>query len=263
VRRQRECPTCDAPAAAVPQMSLDEPAKDDDEWGDGSPYDMHGGNDVQCPKCTNILPPGSAACTRCGFDFRRRTKRKRTYQPLHASWETNLALKKRLTIWGALQGASVAVTLTFNAFVAMDPAGFVLSWLGFAAMTAFLLGTFDRIDLERDTRGRVKLVKTRRLFFFIAAITPTEVVGFEGVSTSRSNEVTGWEWLVFTFLLICGVLPGLVWWFFVIHKVTFHVALTRDHGYAAVIVYQGWSQEQMWEIARTLSDASGLKCDGV
>jgi hypothetical protein len=270
VRRQRECPSCDgpgdAPKGAIPNLSLDEPGDEaggGPDEGEGSPYDLHGGNDISCPKCTNVLPPGSKFCTRCGYDFRRRTKKKRTYQPIQAGWETDWPLRKRLKVWGVLQVISVMLSLVFNRQVGGDVPGFLLSCLGFAAMTAFLLGTFDRVDLERDTRGRVKLTKTRRLCFFIASLTTTDVVGFEGVLTSRSSEVTGWEWVVFSFLLLMGVLPGLVWWYLVIHKIHFQVALARDHGYAAVIVYRGWSQAQMWEIARTLCDASGLKCDGV
>jgi hypothetical protein len=259
VRRQRECPACDAPAGEPPPR----PAADTEDEDDGSPYDIHGGADVPCPKCTNFLPPGSLFCTRCGYDFRRRKKRVKTYQPLSASWETNMALKRRLTIWGVLQGLNLAATLTLHAYVGLDPAGLVLSWIGFAAMTAFLMGTFDRIDLERDTRGRVKLTRTRRLCFFIASVTPIDVQGYEGVATGRSSEVTGWEWMVFLFLLISGVIPGLVWWYLVIHKITFHVDLTRDHGYPEMMVYRGWSEAQMRDIARVLSDASGLKCQGV
>ncbi len=258
VQRQRECPVCDA-AEAPP---LPSPPADDDEE-DGSPYDIHGGADVPCPECTNHLPPGSKFCTRCGYDFRRRKKRIKTYQPLKASWDSTMSLKRRLGLWGILQVLSIAGTMIFNRFVSMDLAGFALSFLGFAAMTAFLLGTFDRIDMERDTRGRVKLLRIRRLFFFIAAVQPIDVVGYEGVATGRSNEVTGWEWLVFFFLLVSGVLPGLVWWYLVIHKITFHVDLTRDHGYPEVMVYRGWSEEQMRDIARTISEASGLRCEGV
>jgi hypothetical protein len=129
-------------------------------------------------------------------------------------------------------------------------------------MTSFLLGTFDRLDLVRDDRGKVTLTKTRRICFFTAYALPIDVRGHEGIVTGRSNEVTGWEWLVFFFLLVSGIIPGLVWWYYIIHKITFQAALARDHGYPAAIVYQGWDEAQMRDIAVTLSGAAGLHLAG-
>jgi hypothetical protein len=262
VVRQGECPRCDAPPPgsgeeAVPDLSVGGPADDED---DGTPYLLNGGNDVPCPKCTNMLPPGGVVCTRCGWHLRRRKKLVKTYQPLARSWETNYSLRTRRTIWGGLQllafagGVAVNLTLFDGAWFS-----FVFSTIGFAVMTSFLLGTFDRLDLLRDEKGRVTLTKTRRVCFFTAVTLPIDVRNHEGVVTGRSSEVTGWEWLVFFFLLISGIIPGLVWWYYVIHKITFHAALARDHGFPSAILYQGWDEGQMRDIAVTVSGAAGLR----
>ena len=50
-----------------------------------------------------------------------------------------------------------------------------------------------------------------------------------------------------------------MWWYVVINKPNFHVALAVDHGHAEVYVYRGKSEEQMHEIGRVLVDASGLR----
>jgi hypothetical protein len=240
-------------------LSLDDPADDvlDD---DGQPYVLDGGNDVSCPKCTKQLPPGSVFCTRCGYDFHRRRKVAKTYQPLARAWETNFSLERRLSIYLLVQVLGIALGVAFTVFSPYgDWLGFIFSTLLFAVMTSFLLGTFDRIELRRDEKGRVVVTKQRRYCFFLAPPRRIEIRGFEGVLTGRVSEVSGWEWIVFGILLLSGIIPGLVWWYFVIHKITFQVALAQDHGQVAEIVYRGWSEEQMHEIQRVLCDASGLR----
>ena len=113
-------------------------------------------------------------------------------------------------------------------------------------------------DLLRNEKGKVTLTKTRRVCFFTAVTLPIDVRGHGEVVTGRSSEVTGWEWLVF-FFLIPMVIPGLVWWYYVIHKITFRAALARDHGFPAAIVYEGWDEAQMRDVAVTLSGAANLR----
>jgi hypothetical protein len=264
VRRQRECPTCDAPEPGEPSLSLDDPAPvppgDDD---DGNPYILHGGNDVLCPSCSKALPPGSTFCTRCGLDFERGKKKQRTFEPLTRNWETTLSSEKRLFLWGICQAANFLMGVLIRSLIGGSMAPFIIANVGFAVMTAFLMGTYDTLAMHRDARGRVTVTKTWRMCFFIASITTTEVRGFSGVATSCFNEVSAWEWLVFWCLLFMGILPGIGWWFCVIYQTTYQAALTRDHGHIGLILFQGWGREQMRDIASTVADASGLPCEGV
>jgi hypothetical protein len=263
IARQGECPYCaqDEEDGGLENLdlSLDEPSAEDSE-DDSRPYVLDGGNDVSCPKCTMQLPPGSVFCTRCGYDFRRKKKAVKTYQPLARAWETNFSLARRRSIYVVVQVLGLALGLTFN-LLSNEPdwMAFVGSTLLFAAMTAFLLGTFDRIELRRDQKGRVTVTKLRRYCFILAPEKRIEIRGFEGVVTGRTSEVSGWEWIVFAILLLSGIIPGLVWWYYVIHKITFQVALAQDHGHVAEIVYRGWNEEQMHDIQRVLCDASGLR----
>jgi hypothetical protein len=266
VVRQGECPYCDGATPApsqevIPNLSLDAPPDPDEE--DGTPYELDGAGDVPCPKCTNMLPPGGVVCTRCGWHLRRRKKLVKTYQPLVRSWETNHSLKTRQTIWAGLQLCAFVAGLIANLLMA-DPAwiSFVFSMFGFAGMSSFLMGTFDRIDLVRNEKGKVTLTKTRRVCFIEAVTLPIDVRGHEGIVTGRTSEVSFWEWLVF-FCLLPGIIPALFWWYYAIHKITYRASLARDHGYPAAIGYEGWDEKQMRDIAVTLSGAAGLRLDGI
>ncbi len=105
VRRQGECPSCDAdkmPAAPPEPIwpSVDSPDEEDKEEEDRSPYGVDGADDVKCPKCSMMLPPGSVLCVRCGFHLTKRKKIAKTYQPIEREWETNASFQTRRTIFG-------------------------------------------------------------------------------------------------------------------------------------------------------------------
>jgi hypothetical protein len=265
VRRQGECPSCDADTTTTtaPEPiwwpSVDAPAEADEE--DSSPYGVEGADDVQCPECCMMLPPGSVLCVRCGYHLTKRKKVAKTYQPIDRMWDTNGSRQGRLTAFWCVEAATLALGLT-GVFVAGADLGiFIGSFLGLTVMLGFVLGTFDRIQLTRDARGRVRLTKTWHICFFARQPQTTEVRGYEGIASGRYRDLGQWDWLIFFFLFLSGVIPGLIWWYFAIHKVNFHASLTRDHGYPAYVVYSGWDEMQMKEIAYTLRDATGLHYD--
>jgi hypothetical protein len=259
IERQGECPYCNPKPTAIPDLSIEDRDEDED---DGTPYTLDGGNDVSCPKCTNQLPPDSVFCTRCGYDFRRRKKAVKTFQPLARSWETNFPLERRLSLFLLLQVVGLGLALTYvfvNGFSFGEGwGGFFGSIFLFAGMTSFLMGTFDKVELRRDEKGRVTLTKLRRYCFYPAPPRRIEVRGYEGVLTGRSSETSAWEWMIF-FILLVGIIPAIIWYYYAIHKITFHVALARDHGHIEEYVYKGWREDQMQDISRTLCDASGLR----
>lgn len=267
VRRQRECPDCDAAALPTTEQeepvwwpSVDEPDPKDDE-DDPSPYAVEGAEDVPCPKCCFLLPPGSVLCVRCGFHLKKRKKIARAYQPMERVWETNASYSVRLTLFGNCEAAALALGLIGVFWGGADLGVFLSAYLGLTAMLAFLFGTFDRIHLTRDTRGRVRLTKTWRVAFFARPPREIDVRGYEGIVSGQHRDVSAWEYWIFFFLLFFAVVPGIIWWYLAIYKVTFHVSLSRDHGFPSYIVYSGWSEMQMKEIAYALRDAGGLPYD--
>ena len=266
VRRQGECPDCDRqPSTAEGQgpvwwPSVDRPDEKDEEE-DGSPYTVEGADDVQCPKCCFMLPPGSVLCVRCGFHLKKRKKIVQTYQPIEREWETNWPRPKRLAMFTLLEALALAAGL-YGVFGAGANLGvFIGSYLGLTAMMAFLFGTYDHIRLTRDTRGRVQLVKTWRFAFIPQAPKTIDVRNFNGIVSGRYRAISPWDaWLLFL-LIGLAVVPGIIWWYLVFYKVTYHVSLSRDHGYAAQLVYSGSDEMQMKEVTFTLRDATGLHYD--
>jgi hypothetical protein len=280
VRRQGECPACDAEAAtpldldgpaepprpefgegsapAALALELDRPARPGDEEEDDSPYSYSGKDERPCPRCRRLLAPGTVVCVSCGFDRRTRKRLTKEFEPLARSWETNMPLRQRLTLFAVGQGAVLLVGL-LAALRGAPLAGFLGAWAFFGLLLAFLLGTFERTDMTRDRRGRVTLTKRWRVAFVPLVPQETEVRGFGTVSSGQWQDAGFWEWFLFLWLLLPFVIPALVWWYYVIHLCAFHVALTRDHGHPEYFVYRGRRQAQMEDIAEALCGATGLR----
>lgn len=263
VRRQRECPSCDAfpeeePATAtlgeagsIPTLEI--PTEEDET----TPYLLEGGELRLCPECKKEMEPESVVCLACGFHQRRRKKLARKYEPLVRRWETDYRLENRLMAFFVLQGISLTVSAGFLLGGA-ELSAIVPPWLVLTLLSSFLFGTYARLDLLREPSGRVHLSKTWRICFVQQATQPIPLHGYEGLVSGRASEAGSWEHAVF-FLLMPTVIPAFLWWYYAINKVVYHVALARDHGYPAVYLFQGWSEAQRDDIALTLSDVAGLR----
>jgi hypothetical protein len=275
-----------AAAPAEPRLSLDDP--DDDEWGDGNPYEVTGGLPSPCPNCSREMAPESVVCVSCGFNRRTRKKIKKEYQPIARSWETDWSLRTRILAFLVIQGGSSFLGV-LSAFLGADLKDFALSWFLSGFMLAFLLGSYERIRITRDPKGKVELAKFWRFAFVPIPRRDVPVWQHEGIVTGKYLSAGYFEWIVFLGLLISNELPvflevlstigfgemehpykiaalllvGLIppglWWYFTIHKETFFVALCRDHGFPETYVYKGWHEDQMNDVAETLRDASGLR----
>src|SRR5262249_33792414 len=114
-----------------------------------------------------------------------------------------------------------------------------------------------RLDWGRDRRGRVTLTGTWRICFLSREPVTIDVRAYEGIVTGKDHDAGIFEW----FVLLClmpGIIPAAIWWWVAIHSDTFFVALSRDHDYPAEILYRGWNEAHMKELARTLADVARL-----
>lgn len=267
IRKQRECPACDgaeepAVARVAPHsLELDEPTPAVTDEDDASPYLMADKDLPVCPKCRKMLPdPEAVFCTGCGYDFQTRKKAVRTFEPIDRRWDSDMGLSQRLFFFGLGQAIHWALaliaTLTFE-----GGWPFVVTWPFLTAMLSFVLGTYERIELERDRKGRVKITRRWRFCFVPLAPVTTDVRGFEGVTTGQWNDAGPLEWTIFGVLFVSGygVIPALIYWYKAIYQVHFHVGLALDHGRTEVYIYRGSSDEQMNDIADTICNASGLR----
>jgi hypothetical protein len=282
IRRQRECPNCDAvddtavplqtePGTPAPvarptpfvvaphSLELDEPplagAVEEDEGP--SPYGLADPLLPHCPKCHKEMPVGAVLCASCGFNLRTRKKVTRTYEPMSRSWESDMSLKTRLIWVGAFQGFHLFLTVCASLGEFATP--FIVAWVPLTAILCFVLGTYEEIQLTRDTRGRVTLTQRWRCFFIPAAPKVTAVRGFASVLTGQWNDAGVFEWIVCLLLLFVGCLPALMWWYYAIYSNQYHVALAQLHGHADLYVFRGRNEQQMHDIAKALCEATGLR----
>jgi hypothetical protein len=199
---------------------------------------------------------GATVCLHCGFDVRKRRKAKRRYQPMALEWESDMPLSTRLVILGCFWGFHLLVAI--GAWFGGHLASAVVAWFPLTLIVCFVVGTYDRVQLLRDERGRVTVVKHWRVFFVPLAPHRHEVRGYEGVVMGGWNDSGIMEWFICLCLLTLGCVPAIVWWYVAIYQNHYHVGMAEDHGRVALPVYRGRSEDQMHEIAKAMCDATGL-----
>jgi hypothetical protein len=243
-----------APAPKTPQTVPAEPAfvpkkpkasfSDDD---DGQPYDVDG-RDRPCPGCGRHLPIESVVCTSCGFDQNTGAKVAKKFEPVERVWEAGWTFERRKKVF--IIGQVVTLSLGIIGSISLGEYFlFFLPWLLFTLLTVYLLGTWDRVDLTRNKKGKVVLKQTWR-FFFLGQPTKTIPLGeYEGVAFGKWRDPDFWDWMIAISGLLAGIGPGVLWWYFFIHKETYYVALTKDHGHPDLFLYRGWKEEYMRDMA--------------
>ncbi len=231
----------------------------DEDPDSSNPYRTADAGARRCPGCSNHLGPEVVVCVRCGFDLRQGRKVVKEYQKLERSWDSGMSLWTRILLFLLCQAAALIAIgvglMELEDSLSVEVATFAVSWLVYTAMTVFLLGTYDHIDLKRFRSGRVDLVRAWRIGFAPLAPEKIDVREYSGVVGGRGEHAGFWEWLVFLILLISGVVPAVVYWYCAIYQTEYYVALTGVHGTVEAKVYRGWSQERMQEIQEALRTA--------
>jgi hypothetical protein len=261
---KREKPR-EALATPVPDMELDdEPVGNaeisghDQDQDDDSPYILRDKLGPTCPQCRSEMQSGARVCVKCGYNRATRQKAKRRFEPMEREWESDRSLMTRIGFFAAAQAFHFSLGLLclifFDTFM---PA--IIAWFPMTGLLLFILGTYDHIRLNRDTKGRVKLIKTWRFAFVPLVPEVTNVRGYEGVVSGPWHQAGFLEWGVLIALLFWGLIPGFIWYWTVIHTPQYMVALARDHGNPEVYVYRGRNANQMNEIADTLAQMADLR----
>ncbi|MGL4552019.1 MAG: hypothetical protein ACRC33_12640 [Gemmataceae bacterium] len=245
--------------APVPSMELDDAPEDvaAEESEDGA-YQLRDKLGPKCPKCKAELPEGGVVCVKCGYNRKTKKQAERRYTTIDREWESDRPLASRLMWLGAAQAFHVVLgVVCYWQFETVMPA--VISWFPLTAMLCFLLGTYDRIRLTRDTKGRVRVEKQWRFAFVPLKPEKTDVRGYEGVVSGPWMETGVMEWYVLVSLLMWGIIPGLIWYWQTIASPHYMVALAQDHGRPEFYVYRGRNPAQVNEIAEAICSATGLE----
>jgi hypothetical protein len=236
------------PRAAVPQTDW----SDDPE--NSKPYRVDAAEQPACPSCGQPMEPQAIVCLNCGLDLRVGIKAKTAYDPILKRWDAGLSRPFRWLGFAGWQCFAVPPMLwgashEGHAFYVIG------GWLWLSVMAAFLLGTYDRIDLERNSRGKVRLMKTWYFCFIPREPTTVDLIQYEGILTGQVHDLDFTDYVV----LISGIgfflIPGIVWYFAIMQRDTWYVALTKDHGHPDLWLYRGWSEHRAKQIASTLRTA--------
>jgi hypothetical protein len=225
---------------------------------DGKPYFVPGLDEVRpCPSCHKEIPRDALLCTSCGYDRRTGKKVVQVFEPVDRTWQAGWPARVR---WGLfLAGGGVTLPLVILGAVFKGQAfGWLFPWLLFAAMLAFLLGTYDRVRLTRNKKGRVRLTKTWAVCFLPRPPVEVDVHEYFGVTYGQAHDVHFMEWMVLVTGLAFLIVPGLLWYYFAIHRETYEAALTKAHGSDPFLLYRGHDQALARDIGEAVRDVAHL-----
>jgi hypothetical protein len=255
---------------------------DPDEDDDGGTYTVTPTNERRCPQCQRELTSDAEVCEACGYDLQAGKKRPQEHEPRTWQWEAGMSFRKRRNIFIALQILPLTVGLA-TAVLSGYLAAYLTSWFGGALLLAFLLGTFPRVELSRTKRGGVRLTKTWRICFIPCQTDAIPWRQYEGYSTGKADDTDMVDWVMLFVLffsgatvswpltfpfessliraaisLVCGIFIDVLWWFYVIQRVTFYVALCKNHGYPEMMLYRGWDENMMQEMGSVIGEVTDL-----
>jgi len=267
--REVRCPDCgeyckridragpDAIQPKVEQAAEPRPQKTDFVSGAADGYAFEASDERQCPGCGKALTADDTPCCGvCGRDLTGKKARK-VFEPLSRSWESGMSLRARVKIFVAAQVVVVSMA-TLMAYLEGEFLPFFLPWPFFTVLFGFLIGTFERTDLTRDQRGRVSLTKTWRVCFIARRPEKIQPHRFAGLRTSATYGMSAMDIGLLIFLVLLGIIPGFLLWYFDLRKPTYYVYLTDEYGHSNLRIYTGKS-DQMWQdIADTLNSVVGL-----
>jgi hypothetical protein len=210
-----------------------------------------------CPKCKRELPGDGVLCVACGYNAETGEQAKREYTPVQRTWEGALSLRRRLLIMGAAQFLTLLALP--GAFVGDIVLAWFISWCFFTPLLAYILGTFDRIDLTRNRRGDATMTRTWRIAFIPMPKAEILLWQYSGVRCGATRDIDVMDWFLFGSLLAAGVIPGLIWWYLAFHKDMLYVTLLKEHGTPALELYRGWNEAQAREMAQIIQDVAGYR----
>ena len=261
-------PRTTAPAPAAPPKAdsetnlLEVPEREvlvqGTEEDDLNPYTVHGDAPTRiCPECDKRSDAKSKVCVHCGFNFETKAKAKRVYEPVRREWENGWPVQKRLKLFMCLQIINffMLVASLFNGYAFCTALAAVVITV---ALEAFLTGTFEKLILNRDSKGKIKITRIWHYGFFVRPPINVRWKEHETVSVVQSNEFSPVDWAFAIILLGYFIVPGVLFWWFVIRPDKFTVYLCKDHGYPETPIFRTTNESLAREIQSDVSDVTTL-----
>jgi steroid 5-alpha reductase family enzyme len=239
---------------------------------DARPYGVEGDGLKKCPECQGELPSDAAFCVHCGTHLdgsrKERPKKKRRYTEIDESFVEGFSLQTRLIIFAGAQVFNVFFTATAIAATSFEINTTAIVTGIFAGainlvLQAFILGSFDTLRVQRNERGNCKLTRTRRLLFVPMSPMLIEWKHLVGVGKLASHPGNIFAWLTCLYLLVMGILPGILFWWFELRQERLNVVLTNVYNGVEETLFSSKKEDEGEKVAQLVSEASGLKLNRV
>ena len=239
----------DAPREVLIQGTTDD---------DGNPYQVTG--DIatrRCPECEKKVDARRAICGHCGYNFETKEKAERTFESIDREWEAGWPFQQRIATFAAFQLVNLVLMIASIVMGHGVPLSFVMV-LMMVGLQAFLVGTYERLNLKRTERGKVTLLHTWRYAFIARPSVTIKWKEHEGVTVTRDNDFDLGSWVCAFILFGYACVPGILFWWFVIRPDKFTVTLCKDHGTPATPLFLTANQDRAHEIMEVVSDITTL-----
>jgi hypothetical protein len=240
---------------------------------DAQPYGVEGDGLKRCDDCQGELPLEATFCVHCGTHLdgsrrQRRPKKKRRFTEIDQSFVEGFSLVTRLIIFAVAQLFNVLFTMTALAATSFEVdstaivTGVVAGAINLVLQT-FIIGSYDSLRIERDERGRCTFTRTRRMLFVPLAPTEIEWAHLVGVGKLASHPGNIFAWITCLYLLLMGILPGILFWWFELRQERMSVVLTNVYNGIEETLFTSKKEEEAETVAQLASEASGLKLNRV
>ena len=246
------------------------------------PYTVPGSGLQKCPECRLELPLDATLCVHCGSDLATGEKAGRVFQPITAEWHEGWPPLLRIQIFVGFQIVNLiaAVLLMATGGATFDAAGVVTMVMTQAfqiGLQAFLLGTYDTLQVKRTAKGSAAMTRVRRIGFF--KLTPVKLpwknssmVGIAGADVGLFPKLLCLYFFLNSFFyalsafvsifmlgmaaIYFAVAVGFYW--VVLRPSRFEVNLCDVYGSTDEIAFRCESRDQAEEVCGVISEATGL-----
>jgi len=234
---------------------------------DDLPYAVPGTGLKPCPHCRVELPLDATFCVHCGEHLTEagKGKPKRTYEPMSGFWQEGWTWTTRVKILAGLQVTNlliIALFMTINGQKLSDgQAGSTnLSVNLFNIfLQVFLVGSYESLSLNRTATGKTTIIRHRRIAFYKLPDQKVKWKQTSGAGVLATHDPGMVSWLVMIYLVLCGIVPGVVFYLMVIRPERFSPALCDEYRCVREVLFRTKDRLVAADAAKMVSDATSLK----
>jgi hypothetical protein len=240
-----------------------------------------------CPECGTSMAADAVICLDCGFNRKTGKQLKTVSKRIERTWylgglfEPSVIVVFVLVVLVMATVAFLSTSLTAGAEEVQGVAhggntstdqgeyivvAAVLVVAGIVLGALLLLGNFTRIRITRDRGGKPLLYRDRWLFFIPAGRKTLDLDDYQLIKLGHKGGGANPSVVALLLcLILCGLLPGLIFYFLQFRGSTFTLEVAGEHegGYAPdvepEVLYRGPSEAKMRSIGDALKEIAELR----